>query len=105
MYELEVIDHVAPAGEARAAAIEWMREDGDKRWRRRRAVAEARRRSHPITHDELIRITELWVECSARIEERDLRHMERLVRAQRRLIAAAEASAQGPTYSLAPSSS
>jgi DSF synthase len=63
-----------------------MREAGDRKWRRRRAIAEARRRSHPITHDELIRITELWAECSARIEERDLRHMERLVRAQQRLI-------------------
>ncbi|PPD45823.1 MAG: enoyl-CoA hydratase [Methylocystis sp.] len=89
MHEMEVIDQVAPSGGARAAAVAWMRDDGDRRWRRRRAIAEARRRSHPITHDELIRITELWVECSARIEERDLRHMERLVRAQRRLIGAA----------------
>jgi DSF synthase len=86
MFELEVIDQVTPQGGARAAAIEWMRETGDQKWRRRRAIAEARRRSHPITHDELIRITELWAECSARIEERDLRHMERLVRAQRRLV-------------------
>lgn len=90
MFELEVVDSLAPSGSARAAAVEWMREDGDKRWRRRRAIAEARRRSHPITHDELIRITELWAECSARIEERDLRHMERLVRAQRRLAAASQ---------------
>jgi DSF synthase len=86
MFELEVIDQVTPVGGSRAAAIEWMREAGDRKWRRRRAIAEARRRSHPITHDELIRITELWAECSARIEERDLRHMERLVRAQQRLI-------------------
>ncbi|WP_442756708.1 crotonase/enoyl-CoA hydratase family protein [Methylocystis sp. JAN1] len=86
MFELEVIDKVTPPGAVRAAAVEWMRDKGDKKWRRRRAIAEARRRSHPITHDELIRITELWAECSARVEERDLRHMERLVRAQRRLI-------------------
>jgi len=90
MFELEVIDEVTPPRTARTAAMDWMRETGDKKWRRRRAIAEARRRSHPITHDELIRITELWAECSARIEERDLRHMERLVRAQKRLIGATE---------------
>jgi DSF synthase len=90
MFELEVVDGVAPAGTGRSFAIDWMREEGDSRWRRRRAIAEARRRSHPVTHDELIRITELWAECSARIEERDLRHMERLVRAQRRLATATQ---------------
>lgn len=105
-YELEIVDKVVPAGEARRAAIDFMAEDGERRWRRRRAIAEARRRSHPVTHDELIRITELWAECSARIEERDLRHMERLVRAQRRLIGATRGSAsQGPERSLESSSS
>lgn len=94
MFELEVVDQITPPKTVRAAAIEWMREPDDKKWRRRRAIAEARRRSHPITHDELIRITELWAECSARIEERDLRHMERLVRAQRRLIGLAQKSAK-----------
>ncbi|WP_424362938.1 crotonase/enoyl-CoA hydratase family protein [Methylocystis parvus] len=103
MFELEVVDQVAPRGAVRAAAIEWMQEPDDKKWRRRRAIAEARRRSHPITHDELIRITELWAECSARIEERDLRHMERLVRAQRRLVGVTGKSAK-PERSLESSS-
>lgn len=89
MFDLEVVDALAPAGGARQKALEWMRDDvGMRRWRQRRALAEARRRSDPVTHEELIRITELWAECSTRIDERDLRHMERLVRAQRRLIAA-----------------
>ncbi|MCC3244411.1 enoyl-CoA hydratase/isomerase family protein [Methylocystis sp. WRRC1] len=89
MHELDVIDALSPTGRVKDAAVEWMREDGDKRWRRRRAIAEARRRCNPVTHDELIRITELWAECSARIDDRDLRHMDRLVRAQRRLSGAA----------------
>lgn len=95
MFELEVIDQVTSPGTIRAAAIEWMRDTGGKKWRRRRAIAEARRRSHPVTHDELIRITELWAECSARIEERDLRHMERLVRAQKRLIGSRQNAPEG----------
>lgn len=87
MYDLNVIDEVAEKGDILRAAADWMREEGDLRWRRRRVLAEARRRCHPITHDELIQITELWAECSVRIEDRDLRHMERLIRAQRRLVA------------------
>ena len=51
----------APGG-ARAAAALWMQDEGETKWRRRRTLAEARRRSHPITHEELIRITELWAE-------------------------------------------
>ena len=90
MFDLGVIDRCAPPDGARAAALDWMREDGDAKWRRRRTPAEARRRSYPITHEELVRITELWAETSARIEERDLRHMERLVRAQQRLIRQAQ---------------
>ncbi|GLI92215.1 crotonase/enoyl-CoA hydratase family protein [Methylocystis echinoides] len=90
MFDASVIDRLAPPGGAHAAAVDWMREYGDAKWRRRRALAEARRRSYPITHDELRRITELWAETSTRIEERDLRHMERLVRAQQRLIRQAE---------------
>ncbi|RTL90761.1 MAG: enoyl-CoA hydratase [Hyphomicrobiales bacterium] len=90
MFEMEVIDQLAGPGGARRAAALWMQEEGDAKWRRRRALAEARRRSHPITHEELTRITELWAECSARIEERDLRHMERLVRAQQRLVGPAQ---------------
>jgi DSF synthase len=104
LFELEVVDMVTPPNTVRAAAFEWMRESGDRKWRRRRAIAEARRRAHPITHDELIRITELWAECSARIEERDLRHMERLVRAQERLVGAAAARAAKAQRSLESSS-
>lgn len=87
MYDLNVVDALAEKGDVKRVATDWMRESGDTRWRRRRVLAEARRRCHPITHDELIQITKLWAECSLRIEERDLRHMERLVRAQRRLSA------------------
>jgi DSF synthase len=90
MFDFDVIDQFTAPGAVRTAALDWMREDGDAKWRRRRALAEARRRSYPITHEELLRITELWAQTSARIDERDLRHMERLVRAQQRLVRQAE---------------
>src|SRR3546814_21172880 len=39
---------------------------------------------HPISHDELMRITEIWVDTALPLGDRQLRMMERLVRAQLR---------------------
>ena len=85
MYDLEAVDALASDGEIRSATLAWMAKGGEAAWTRRRILAEARRRSAPLTREELIRITDLWAECSTRISDADLRHMERLVRAQRRL--------------------
>ena len=73
---------LASDGEIRSATLAWMAKGGEAAWTRRRILAEARRRAAPVTREELIRITDLWAECSTRISDADLRHMERLVRAQ-----------------------
>jgi DSF synthase len=49
-----------------------------------RAMYECRQHMHPITHQELMKITEAWVDAALRLEDRDLKMMERLVRAQLR---------------------
>jgi DSF synthase len=85
MYELDVVDVVAPPGAARETANEWMRENGDERWRRRRALTAARRLCFPIDHRELTLIVRQWVDCCLSVTENDLRHMERLAAAQKRL--------------------
>jgi DSF synthase len=86
MYDLEVVDVLASDGQIRPATLAWMLKGGETAWARRRIMAEARRSAAPVTRDELIRITDLWAECSTRINDADLRHMERLVRAQSRLL-------------------
>lgn len=85
MLEFGAIDRLAPEGTLRKVADAWMLEGGEERWLRRRMLADARRRYFPVTREELIRITDLWAECSAALGEQDLRHMERLVSAQKRL--------------------
>ncbi|PWB84048.1 MAG: enoyl-CoA hydratase [Methylocystaceae bacterium] len=85
MYELGAVDVLAPDGCIREQTKSWMLEGGKERWSRRRALAEARRRFFPVTYEELIRITELWTDCSYAIAEQDIRHMERLVSAQKRM--------------------
>jgi DSF synthase len=45
----------------------------------------ARRRASPIDYDELLDIAMIWAETALRLTDRDLRVMERLVRAQNRI--------------------
>ena len=83
MYELGVADVLAE-GDASAFASAWLADGGEARFQRRLALARARRKLFPISLEELVRVTELWVECSCQVTPADLRHMDRLVSAQKR---------------------
>ncbi len=87
MLEIGVIDHVRPKGEGVAGALAWMREGGEERRLRRLAVMRARRACFPVSLNELIRIVDVWTDCSCDVTDRDLRHMDRLAAAQRRIVA------------------
>ncbi len=102
MYDLEAIDFLARDGEIRATTRAWMLNDAEIMWARRRTLAEARRRASPITRDELLRITDLWADCSTRINDADLRHMERLVRAQKRLVNSTAGRLRNDSFRSAP---
>lgn len=85
MFGLGVVDYLAPDGHGKANAREWMREGQDGRFRRRLALTASRRRFFPVSQRELLDITDLWVSCCLNVTEADLRHMDRLVAAQRRM--------------------
>ncbi|HUO23940.1 MAG TPA: crotonase/enoyl-CoA hydratase family protein [Caulobacteraceae bacterium] len=87
MLEMGVVDILAPNGEAVPTALAWMTEGGAERYERRLAIARARRRFFPVSYDELIKITDLWVDCSFDVTPQDIRHMERLAAAQKRMLA------------------
>jgi DSF synthase len=56
-----------------------------------------RQQVNPVTRDELDSVAEIWVDCALRLEDRDLRMMSRVVRAQmERMEAAAAAAAPVP---------
>ncbi len=86
MFDLGVVDILANEGEAASTALNWMRDGGGERYERRLAMARARRRFFPLSYDELIKITDLWVECSFDVTPHDIRHMERLAAAQKRML-------------------
>src|SRR5919106_177054 len=81
--ELGLVDLVVDQGEGPAAVREYL-----ERNRRRHdtllALSRVRQRCQPITYEELIDVTEVWVETAMGLHEADLRRMEHLVRAQLR---------------------
>lgn len=86
MGELDVVDVVAPDGQARQTAIAWMLDGGQAHYERRLALAEARRKLFPVPESELMAITDLWVDCCLAVTPHDIRHMERLAAAQDRML-------------------
>jgi len=78
-----IVDVLVPKGEGARAVHEVIRQN--------RRIATARLALHrvrdavnPISLDELARITEIWVDTALQLSDKQLRVMERLVRAQLR---------------------
>ncbi len=84
LHQLGLVDVIAESGQGEAALYDWI-----KRHHRRRntlqAMSQVRRCIDPITYDELFDVTKIWVNAALRLEEKDIRMMDRLVRAQQKL--------------------
>lgn len=83
LHAMGIVDVLVAKGEGTRAVHEVIRQN--------RRIAAARLALHrvrdavnPISHDELMRITEIWVDTALQLGDRQLRMMERLVRAQLR---------------------
>ena len=83
LHQMGIVDVLVPKGEGVRAVHEVIRQN--------RRIASARLALHqvrdavdPITIEELARITEIWVDTALQLNEKQLRVMERLVRAQLR---------------------
>jgi DSF synthase len=81
LHEMGVVDVLAEPGEGEAAVYSYVRRE-EKSRNGILALRSAREISQPASYDELIRITEVWVDAALRLESRDLRMMERLVSRQ-----------------------
>lgn len=81
LHDLGVVDVVAETGKGYDAVHQFIADHG----RRRNAMLALRRARDcysAVTYEELRRITDLWVEATQNVTEKDLRVMERLVRMQ-----------------------
>lgn len=81
LYEMGVVDVLAEPGAGEAAVYDYVRRE-EKSRNGILALRSAREISQPAAYDELIRITEIWVDAALRLEPKDLRMMERLVSRQ-----------------------
>ena len=98
MFELSVVDVLAEPGSGEQAVYEFIRKESRQR-NGALALRAAREISQPISHDELMRIADIWVDAALRLEAKDLRMMERLVKRQNGRIEPAEAAPASNAFS------
>ena len=78
-----VVDHVVPRGEGLVAAQDLIRRN-QRIGNALRAMNTVRQACRPVSLDELLSVTTEWVDAAMRLNDRGLRTMERLIRAQQR---------------------
>ena len=81
LHEIGIVDVVAPDGQGESAVRGWIAANARRR-NGLQGVLRARQAVHPIRREELDAIAETWVEAALRLEERDLRMMNWLIRGQ-----------------------
>lgn len=81
LYEMGLVDVLAPKGGGRLAVEEVIRA-GRRIRHARAAMHQVREMFQPVRLKEMMRITEIWVETAMQLGEGQMRIMERLVRAQ-----------------------
>jgi DSF synthase len=81
LHEMGIVDVLARDGEGEAAVQDWIAKNARRR-SGHQAVMRVRQQVNPITRAELDAVADTWVDCAMRLEDRDLRMMSRVVRAQ-----------------------
>jgi DSF synthase len=92
LYDMGVVDRLAEPGQGEATARDYVKRQ-QRIGNAARAIQKVRQRVKPICYEELRDIAMMWVDAALHLEDKDLRVMERLVRAQGRLAATAFARA------------
>jgi len=81
LFEMGIVDVLAKDSEGESATQAWIAKNA----RRRsgfQGVMRVRQQVNPVTREELDAVADTWVDCALRLEDRDLRMMSRVVRAQ-----------------------
>lgn len=84
LFDMGIVDVLAEDGEGEQALEKYIKQHNRSR-NTRMALQKVRQRYHPIEYAELTDIIEIWVDTALKIGNRDLRMMDRLVRAQNKL--------------------
>ena len=81
LYQMGVVDVLAEDGYGEQALTSWITKNR-RSLNSLQAINRAKQRVNPLTYEELNDIVEVWVDAALRLDERNLKVMERLVRAQ-----------------------
>ena len=90
LYEQGVVDVLAESGDGELAVYRYIQKTA-KAQNSHQALRKVRDLCNPVSYDELLNITKIWVESALKLENRDLRMMERLVQRQSQRSERAEA--------------
>ena len=88
LHRLGIVDVLVPKGEGEAAVQEIIRQQ-QRAPHAHLALNAVRAIAQPVGYDELMGITEVWVDAALALGDRSLKTMDRIVRAQTRNCAAA----------------
>jgi DSF synthase len=84
LYEAGLVDILAEDGKGMEAVNDYIKKQ-ERRSNGFLAVQKARHRFNPVTHQELMDITTVWVDAALKLNEKDLKVMDRFVRSQEKL--------------------
>ena len=90
MYKLGVVDVLVPKGQGEAAVEEIIRKQ-QRSPHAHLALNAVRNIAQPVSYNELMGVTEVWVDTALALGEKSLRTMDRIVKAQERLSQSAAA--------------
>jgi DSF synthase len=83
MHRLGLVDVLAENGRAEDALQDYIR--GAKRKQKTlNALARVREAMAPVTHEDLVKVVDFWVDAAMQLDDRDIKMMERLIKAQAR---------------------
>ena len=81
LYSMGIVHSLAKTNNGQEGVKKFIRQH-QRSGNGRRALQQVRQRYHPIDYQELEDITEIWVDAALRLENKDLRMIDRLVKAQ-----------------------
>ena len=84
LHELGLVDVLVEDGRGEEAVYEYVEKQA-RRSNGYMALKKARQRFNPITYQEMMDITNIWVDAALKLTEKDLKVMDRFVRSQQKL--------------------
>lgn len=81
MHEMGVVDILTDEGEGEQAVYDYVARHGRKR-NAFQSILQVRHRVHPVSREELMDVADIWVDAAMNIGSKELRIMERLMKAQ-----------------------